>query len=78
MYTNLENTQIKEVLLNDIDQLINAKKTEIKYIKEQQLKSILESVLRVTNVDVTERSNRTEVADAVKSFFFIAREHTKQ
>lgn len=76
MYTNLKNPQIGQVLLNDIDQLINAKKSEIKYIKEQQLKSILESVLRVTNVDVTERSNRTEVADAVKVFSFIAREHT--
>lgn len=76
MITQIENTKIGQTILSDIDQLINKKKKEVQYVKQHELKSILESVFRVTSVDVTERSNRSEVADAVKIFSFIAREHT--
>ena len=76
MYTNLKSSSTGEDLLEDVDQLIVDMKTKIKYVKKQQLKSILESVLRVTDVDVKEKSNRHEVADSVKIFSHMAREYT--
>ena len=47
MITQIENTKIGQTILSDIDQLINKKKKEVQYVKQHELKSILESVFYI-------------------------------
>jgi chromosomal replication initiation ATPase DnaA len=76
MYIQTQETEAKKIVLNAIESLINEKKQRVVYKNKQHLKSIIYTILSVTGVDIRARSNKREVADAVKIYSHMAREYT--
>lgn len=66
-----------EKFLENIKTIISSNKETVKYKRKQELKSIIATVTRVTGVNILEKTNVREVADAVKIYSYMARKFTR-
>ena len=66
-----------EEFLENIKTIITSNKETAKYRKRKELESIIATVTRVTGVDILQKTNVREVADAIKIYSFMARKFTR-
>ena len=65
-----------EQFLENIKTIITSNKETAKYRKRKELESIIATVTRVTGVDILQKTNVREVADAIKIYSYMARKIT--